>query len=44
MICAPEIGCEASSCWSSLSAGGQLEHPSEVNNSTSTGDGFFVVI
>jgi hypothetical protein len=37
MISAPAIGCSCSSFISSASAGGQLEHPSEVNNSTSMG-------
>jgi hypothetical protein len=39
MSCAPEIGCIPSNFRSSASAGGQLEHPSEVNNSTKTGMG-----
>src|SRR5450755_287477 len=37
MICAPPIGCSRSSFSSSASAGGQLEHPSDVNSSSSTG-------
>src|SRR5579862_5630498 len=37
MMSAPEIGCVRPSRESSESAGGQLEHPSEVNNSTRTG-------
>ena len=32
----PAMGCESNFC-RRASAGGQLEHPSEVNNSTSTG-------
>src|SRR5260370_2302269 len=37
MISAPATGCSCSSFISSASAGGQLEQPSEVNSSTSTG-------
>src|ERR1017187_3053309 len=37
MICAPATGCVLSSFISRASAGGQLEHPSEVNNSANTG-------
>src|ERR1700755_2350954 len=36
MSSAPGKGC-LSNFWSSKSAGGQLEQPSEVNNSTTTG-------
>src|SRR5579863_5131642 len=39
MICAPGIGCVLSSSCSKRSAGGQLEHPSEVKSSTRTGAG-----
>ena len=35
---APATGCDASSFRNSSSAGGQLEQPSEVNSSTSTGE------
>src|SRR5271154_2229584 len=38
MISAPATGCDASSFRNSSSAGGQLEQPSEVNSSTSTGE------
>src|SRR5215510_12348369 len=37
MISAPSTGCSATRRPSNLSAGGQLEQPSEVNSSTSTG-------
>src|SRR5216684_7490078 len=37
MMPAPRTGCVRSRRESSASAGGQLEHPSEVNNSTRTG-------
>jgi hypothetical protein len=36
MICAPFADAPCSSCASSASAGGQLEHPSDVNSSTTT--------
>src|SRR5271155_1432591 len=37
MISAPATGCCCSNCCSKASAGGQLEQPSEVNSSTTTG-------
>src|SRR3954470_23201653 len=37
MISAPGIGCVAIKLSSSVSAGGQSEHPSDVNSSTITG-------
>src|SRR5258706_67204 len=37
MISAPGIGCCSSSLASKASAGGQLEQPSDVNNSQTTG-------
>src|ERR1700687_5943932 len=37
MIFAPATGCCSSSLASKASAGGQLEQPSDVNNSTTTG-------
>ena len=33
----PAMGCSATNLASRASAGGQLEHPCEVNNSTRTG-------
>src|SRR5580704_2452870 len=39
MMLAPGTGCALPRCESSASAGGQLEHPSEVNSSTRTGVG-----
>src|SRR5216683_4423075 len=38
MIWAPGTGWVASIRWRSSSAGGQLEHPSDVNSSTRTGE------
>ena len=37
MTSAPATGCVSSRRESSASAGGQLEHPSDVNSSTTTG-------
>jgi hypothetical protein len=37
MISADATGCSATSRSSNASAGGQLEHPSDVNSSTTTG-------
>src|SRR5580698_11063464 len=37
MISAPATGCCCSNCCSNVSAGGQVEQPSEVNSSTTTG-------
>src|SRR5580693_8853873 len=37
MTSAPATGCCCCNCCSNASAGGQLEQPSEVNNSTTTG-------
>src|SRR5713226_2143187 len=39
MISAPATGCVSASVRRSASAGGQLEQPSDVNSSTSTGVG-----
>src|SRR5262245_5400782 len=39
MICAPASGWVSTSFCNKTSAGGQLEHPSDVNSSTTTGTG-----